>query len=140
MSNTRLTVVIRRDLNLSPGLLAAQVAHISDAFMRTAITNRVICEKHDLIDEEKQTIPDIFKPHELEWMKDPYLSVLAVNGYEELLYISEQAQEANLKVINWVDVIPSEPLQRSIKVWVGLSIGPDDFDKIKLVTGTLPLY
>jgi peptidyl-tRNA hydrolase len=37
MSNTRHTVVIRRDLGMSAGLVGAQVSHIGDAFMREKI-------------------------------------------------------------------------------------------------------
>lgn len=127
MSNTRHTVVIRRDLNLVPGLLAAQVAHISDAWMR----DRMVCKEGD--------IPK-FSAVEMEWTQQPYLSVLAVNTSEELEIIRTNAINAGLSVHVWEDVIPSEVLQRAIRVRVGISIGPDDFDRIKLVTGNLPLY
>lgn len=129
MSNTRLTVVVRRDLQLSPGLLAAQVAHMSDQFMR----------KNILAGVEGMSLKH-FTHEQLEWMEQPYLSVLAVNTLDELRIVKQVAQEASLLVHEWVDVIPSEVLQRPIQVLVGISIGPADFDKIKLVTGTLPLF
>ena len=40
MSNIRHVVVVRKDLNMTAGLMAAQVAHISDAFMRKGITDK----------------------------------------------------------------------------------------------------
>ena len=130
MSNTRLTIVVRRDLQLSPGLLAAQVAHMADAFMR----NKIVAAQDEVV------LSGLFSEEELEWMQSPYLSVLAVNTHEELMIIEHDATEAGLQVWTWKDVIPSETLQRPVDVVVGVSIGPTDFDKIKLVTGTLPLY
>jgi peptidyl-tRNA hydrolase len=133
MSNIRHVVVVRKDLLLSPGLLAAQVAHISDQFMRNKVLdtfNSTLCN----------TFPK-FLSHELDWMASPYLSVLAVNCAEDLNAVMEHAVSCNLQVTEWNDTIPSPTFpDRAIKVRVGISIGPDDFDKIKIVTGSLPLY
>ena len=123
MANIRHVVVIRKDLALPVGLAMAQAAHASDHFLRLSVTNGL-----ELTEIDK------------DWCKDPYLSVLAVNNGEELEVIHNEAAAAGLRVHLWWDTIPSEILQRPIKVMVGISIGPDDFDRIKLVTGTLPLY
>jgi len=121
--NTRHVVVIRKDLNLSAGLMSAQTAHASDAFMR------------DRIRDGKE-----FTNTEKEWMKDPYISVLAVDNLEELEFIEEAAQRDGLQVYLWRDLIPSRILKRNISnVKVAISIGPDDMDKIKKITGGLPL-
>lgn len=122
MSNIRHTVIVRRDLNLVTGLLAAQVAHISDQFTR-----------------EKILSGKSFSPVEKQWLAEPYLSVLAVNNVDELNIIKEEAQAAGLKVHVWDDVVPSEILKRPIRTVIGISIGPDDFDRIKMITGNLPL-
>ena len=134
MSNTRHVVVVRRDLNLVPGLLAAQVAHISDAWMREQLLDERIWTTSNA--SNTKLITDLEK----EWLSQPYLSVLAVNNGEELDIIWKEATDAGLRVFVWEDVIPSEVLQRAIRVTVGISIGPDDFDRIKMVTGNLPLY
>lgn len=123
MANTRHVVVMRKDLNMPVGLACAQAAHICDAFQRQV-----------LIDGGK--VP----PYVKEWLKEPYLSVLAVAGRDELEHIIHHAKESGLAVHEWYDNIPSENLKRPIHVLVGCSIGPADFDKINLVTGTLPLY
>ena len=125
MSNTRLTVVVRKDLGMTDGLLAAQVAHMSDAFMR-----------YKILGGEK------FKAHEKEWMADPYLSVLAVNSYEDLVEIHNHVKREKLPCHKWEDTIPSPTFgfDKPIKAFVGLSIGPADFDAIKIVTGGLDLY
>lgn len=125
MANMRQVVVVRRDLNMTPGLMAAQVAHISDQWMREAIAS----------DDGYEYTVD-----QLEWAKDPYLSVLAVDNPEELDFVAEAAKRANLDVNFWYDLIPSPNLKTSIPdVMVGISIGPADFDEIKAITGNLPL-
>jgi peptidyl-tRNA hydrolase len=111
------------------GLLAAQTAHTGDAFMR----NRVI----DAFEREE---PVQFSLMEIEWMKDPYITVLGVNNIEELMFIEKQAKDAGLPVFEWRDLLPSKILKCNIPdVKVAISIGPDDFDKIKAITGNLPL-
>lgn len=128
MANIRHTVVVRKDLMLSSGLLAAQVAHISDQFMRIKLLSKV--EKYAQ-----------FTPEELAWFEQPYLSVLAVNCAEDLMTIKTKAYEQELPCFVWEDVIPSPTFENtSIKAVVGVSIGPADFDKIKMVTGALKLY
>ena len=138
MANTRHTVVVRKDLNLSPGLLAAQVAHISDAFMRKKIS---LQNCPDPMVSKDIAAMNKWNENELDWFHAPYISVLAVNTREELEHISNQAKEANVPVHEWHDIIPSEVLNgHSLNHFIGISIGPDDFDKIKLITGTLPLF
>ena len=134
MSNIRHTVVVRKDLQLIPGLLAAQVAHISDNFIR----EKLLKNKEKLCTGAGQFA---FYDTEWEWFKTPYLSVLAVNCVEDLETVIARAKAEGLQVTEWVDTIPSPTFPDSaIKVLVGISIGPDDFDKIKIVTGALPLY
>ncbi len=131
MSNVRHVVVVRKDLQLSPGLLAAQVAHISDQFIRNQFP---ACKEGDVNHPH-------FNNKELEWFQNPYLSVLAVNCYEDLEEIIKHAEAESLHYMEWEDLIPSPTIEgKSIRANIGISIGPDDFDKIKIVTGALPLY
>ena len=123
MANTRLTCVVRRGFELPEGLLAAQVAHLSDQWMRERILKG-----------------ETFSEIEREWMETPYISILAVNTLEELKVIYDEAIKAGLLVCRWEDLLPSEALKRNVNVWVGVSIGPADFDAIKEITGNLPLY
>lgn len=124
MSNIRHVIIIRKDLNFSSGLVAAQAAHISDLFMRSKI-----------LDKKK------FSAIELEWMQEPYITVLAVQCREELDVIAKEASAHGLSVQHWYDTVVSPVLERKIEgVFVGISIGPDDSDKLSVVTGNLPLY
>ena len=59
-------LVIRRDLKMSPGLLAAQAAHISAQFLLTELTKPGIIAHPSF---RTETVS--------EWLKAPTLTVLA---------------------------------------------------------------
>lgn len=122
--NLRQSVVVRRDLNLTPGLLAAQVAHISAQMFFEKIRD---CVK--------------FSNTELEWIREPVISILAVNNFDELRILEDMAVKIGVSYMEWTDTIPSQIFAgRFLEVVVGASFGPDNDEKIKQVTGTLPLY
>lgn len=133
MSNIKMDIVVRRDLNMSPGLLAAQVLHIGMEFIR---------KKMIIKDIKPETVRDIsFTEDESEWIPTPYVCVLAVDTPEELQIIMERAKAEGLLVCEWRDVIPSKVLDgQVIECLVGISIGPDDSDALRKVTGKLPLF
>jgi peptidyl-tRNA hydrolase len=123
MSNTRHVVVLRKDLKFPAGLVAAQAAHISDAFMR----DRIVRQKK-------------FSTMEQEWMVQPYITILAVQGIEELELIRNEALANKLQVHEWRDTVISPTLKRKVEAFVGISIGPDDSDRLAKVTSQLELY
>lgn len=124
MANIQLSCVIRKGLNMPEGLLAAQVAHISDQWMR----DKILSGK-------------TFSKEEQEWMKTPYIAILAVDTLEELQYVYDDGVKNNLNPVMWKDIIYSNILKRPMPdIFVGLSLGPSDSDKIKAVTGNLKLY
>jgi peptidyl-tRNA hydrolase len=130
--NTRLTVVMRRDLKLPAGAMCAQVAHVSDEFMRHRVIGNV--ELRD------QMVDQMFASEEVEWMKDPYISVLQVDTLDELLYLEQKAKDIDLSVHRWYDTVHSNCIKVDMpEVITGISIGPADFDKISTVTGNLKL-
>jgi len=137
MSNTRLTVVVRKDLQMPVGLLAAQVAHMADAFMRSRIL-----DAYEILESDNRPEGVVnFTNPEVDWCREPYISVLAVNSYEDLCEILEHVNRENLPVFRWDDLVPSPTFEgKAIKAFIGLSIGPADFDKIKIVTSGLELY
>jgi peptidyl-tRNA hydrolase len=124
MANLWLNCVVRKDLQLPDGLLAAQVAHISDQWMR----DRILDEKEFTNDEKA-------------WMKNPYINILSVDTYDELIYVLEDAESKGLKPSTWKDILPSKSLKKDLpNILVGFSVGPTDFDVLKSVTGNLPRY
>ena len=135
MSNVRLTVVVRRDLQMPVGLLAAQVAHISDGFMRIRVIKAETAKS-------KSAVVSLFTQEEREWMASPYLSVLAAECKEDLEAIEKDCVSAKLPVTRWVDTVPSPTFEGDVipHALVGVAIGPADFDAIKAVTVRLSLY
>jgi len=122
--NVKLACVIRTDLGMSPGLLAAQACHINDEWIR----RRVL-----------QKLP--FSEPELQWLSGPVISVLAVNIPEELDQLILKAKENRVNYHIWKDTIPSKIFAgQFLELVVGVSFGPDDDEKVKQITGTLPLY
>ena len=128
MANVRHCIVIRRDLNLKPGALAAQAIHISDGFMRNGVLLQITDDKEH------------FDRIQKEWISEPVVAILAVNTPEELNDVAKCSKEIGLRVTEWRDHVYSEILGRPIRVLVGISIGPDETDKIREATGMLPSY
>jgi peptidyl-tRNA hydrolase len=126
MANVRLTIVMRRDLKMPIGLFGAQCAHTTDQFQRENASN---------------SSSRSWRQEELDWFKSPYLSVLAVECLDDLELVIADAERAELEIHVWEDTIQSPTFkERAIQTKVGVSIGPHDFDAIKMVTSSLPLY
>ena len=96
MSNTRMAVVVRRDLNLSPGLLAAQVLHIGMRFIQHRVTFDLIPHALETLSKKSPYVgwnAVAITPKEIEWIHEPYVAVLAVDTPEELqLLITRKAR------------------------------------------------
>lgn len=144
MSNTRMVIVVRRDLNMTPGLLAAQAIHTAMGFIQERIKEDIIphalntlSKKNPYLDHQAVAFSNL----EIDWIKQPYVTVLAVDTHEELEAVQKMVEDAGLPHHPWDDVIPSKVLEgRVLECFVGLSIGPADSDALRKVTGTLPLY
>jgi peptidyl-tRNA hydrolase len=126
MANLRHTVLVRTDLGFSLGLLAAQVAHIHfEPFRQLAI-------------DEKE-VPQ----WQRDWLTAPYLFIHGVKNRESLEYYIKRADEVGVKVSTWKDTVEVRPSDTQKLVFpdipVGISLGPDDSDKIRQVIGDLPL-
>ena len=126
MANIKNVVIVREDLNLPFGLLAAQVAHIAMEPLRQSLL------------KEEKSYEDFNS-----WVKSPYLYIHKVPNKEWLDYYINKAQYAKLPVSCWHDTLylKSSPTQQIAfeNVLVGASLGPSDSDKIKSVIGDLPL-
>lgn len=127
------TIVIRRDLQMSPGLLAAQVAHLSSLWL------------HRQILATKSFGPDSMSEAQQNWLDGPVLGVLAVNIPEEFSPLIQKAKDLEVNYHIWKDTIPSkifgsEDKPKMLFVEVGIAFGPDDNELIKQITGELPRY
>ena len=145
--NVQLAVVIRTDLAMSPGLLAAQACHLNDEWLRKRIFEESKAVEGSIVEhvggEETRTVT--FNADEFQWIGGPVISILAVNIPEELKPLITKAEELKVPHQVWRDTIPSKIFgtpERPVylEVVVGVAFGPSDDEKIKQITGGLPLY
>jgi|2_EtaG_2_1085320.scaffolds.fasta_scaffold00595_21 peptidyl-tRNA hydrolase len=133
MANLIQRILVRTDLEMPVGLLAAQVAHIHAApFIQTyRVTPSPGTEFGDCVENIKQ------------WMSTPYLFVHRVPNKEVLNYFIDECTDRNVWFHEWKDTIYIDISDTQKKafdnVTVGISIGPADSDEIKTIVGDLPL-
>ena len=131
MANLRQSILIRTDLNLPVGLLAAQVAHLHFETFRRRGTG------------DSAGLPMVMTRQEGEWAHDPYLFVHQVPNLEALDFFEHEAKKADINTESWRDTIflqLSPTFRKAFEnVKVGIVLGPDDSDKIKAVISDLPL-
>lgn len=137
--NTKQVILIRKDLNMPVGKLAAQVAHAS----LTAITNLMYVDPEDTEFNEQ---PAVFR--ELNTFQNSALNLwltgsqtkicLAVNSLEELDKYFELAQKANLPCSYIED--NGLTVFNGIKTATAVAIGPDWSADIDAITSRLRLY
>lgn len=133
MANMWNTVVIRRDLNLSPGYEDAQVAHIQDGWQRDTLI-----KLRDKLEAGVEITLDDLPADKIGWCREPYLNILVVDNREELEHIIFEAGKAGLPTHVWRDLIPSESLKINFpNMLVGVGIGPCGMDEVKAVCGNL---
>lgn len=136
MSMIRQVVLVREDLNLPRGLVAAQVAHIhANVFYRN------LYERHkdeDLLFNVRQEI----RKDMCEWLQSPYIFVHGVANVEVLNHLINRANEHDIPVEIWKDTIYLKVGDETVpfeNIIVGAALGPCESDQIKMVIGTLDL-
>lgn len=138
MSNVRQTILIRTDLKLKTGLLAAQVAHLHMEQVRQILT----AQDKDAITIDFSAMGEVGADLQ-EWLNTPYIFVHGVPNKEALDYFAQVAREKKIIVTNWSDTIFLEFSKKQKvalpQVLVGIVLGPTDSDKIRSVIGDLPL-
>lgn len=114
MGSYKQVIIVRRDINMSLGKLAAQVAH-------AAIGSYKLCDKKII---EK-------------WEKDGGKKVvLEVDSIEELLKLEEKAKKMGIPNFLVIDAGLTEFPEPTITC---LGLGPEEETKINKVTGNLKL-
>jgi peptidyl-tRNA hydrolase, PTH2 family len=123
-------ILIRRDLNMRRGKEIAQGSHASMAFL----VNRM--RKLSGLDTE---VALSLRPAELVWITQGMAKVcLKVNSEEELLACHAKATESGIEAHLIRDSGRTE--FNGVPTLTACAIGPDDPDRIDLITGDLKLY
>lgn len=133
-------IVVRRDLDMPAGKLAAQVAHAAMAFMTRVL--RFTPDEEDIGYREGMTkaYRDIFIDEEAApWIDGSFTkAVLMVHSEAELLEIYENAKKAGLRSVLITDegrtVFGGTPTHTCV------AVGPNFVERINAVTRHLKLY
>lgn len=94
----RQLIIVRKDLEMTPGKLAAQVAHASTAWLTAAIKNNITC--HELADGKKFYSAKIRFDQETyeDWMCGNYTKTICrAKNRGQLLRATDLAADLNLK-------------------------------------------
>lgn len=120
-------LIIRKDLNMRKGKIAAQAAHASNVF---------------LIDKIKQLqerpVEALFTKEELHWISNKFTKIcVSVDSEQEMLEIYDIAKASGLYVSKIIDSGATE--FNGVPTLTALAIGPDISELIDNVTGHLQL-
>lgn len=120
-------IVVRKDLNMRKGKLAAQVAHASMKFILA--NDRSLDHGHILtyVNEDKQ-----------DWMSSGMTKiVVGVDSKEELENLIQKAQESEIEVYSITDSGKTE--FKGVPTLTCAAFGPAKSEKLDLLTGKLKL-
>lgn len=137
-------IVVRTDLNMRKGKLAAQVAHASLKIFLDRIYNSFLEKvEHDFSETYNQLCNTNFTKHMLEWInwKEGQQGftkiVVGCKDENELYIIQEKAKEANIPYALIKDNGVTE--FHGVQTTTCICLGPDESDKIDLITGEYKL-
>ena len=144
MSEVKQVIVVRKDLNMRKGKIAAQVAHASMAVLLDRMSFGDISIMHPLNPPIKNTrftelSMVISKSSSLyDWLTGSFTKVVvSVNSLDELLLLQTKANDAG--IINAVITDAGRTEFHGEPTVTCIAIGPDESDKIDEITGDLPL-
>lgn len=125
-------IVMRTDLNMRKGKMAAQAGHASMMFLS---------KRFEFIDKDLE-LGNVFEiwlsDVEREWFESSYAKIcVGIDSQEALMEIVTKAAEARLEVSVVTDNGATE--FHSTPTVTCCAIGPDYSDKIDLITGKLKL-
>lgn len=133
MSDVKQVIIIRRDLNMRTGKIAAQVAHAS----MKILLDRMSDDKSLLNHTRRSVLLRKGSPLS-QWLDGQFTKiVLYVNSAEELLTLKDNAESIKLYTALITDAGKTE--FHNEPTITALAIGPDYSEKIDKVTGELPL-
>lgn len=129
-------IVVRKDLNMRKGKLAAQVAHAS----MKVLLDHMECQKYAENSESCYIwFMDVYESEPLsKWLKGAFTKiVVSVDSEEELFEIKVKAEEQNIMTALITDAGRTE--FNGIPTNTALAVGPDWADKVDEITKDLKL-
>lgn len=119
-------IVVRNELGMRKGKIAAQVAHAAMKF---------------IVDDLDETVPAVtrkFTPAEKQWLSGAFAKVVArVDSEQELLDLIEEAKRRGITVHPIIDAGRTE--FHGVPTLTCCAFGPDYCDRLDEITGKLKL-
>jgi peptidyl-tRNA hydrolase, PTH2 family len=129
--NVKQVIVVRKDLNMRKGKIAAQVAH---AAMKVFLDRMEVLSDSEGFYLESKILPEPM----IQWVKESFTKVVVgVETEEELYALANKAVEKGIPYSIIVDNGFTEFHGKRTTTCV--AIGPDDSVKIDEITGNLEL-
>lgn len=132
-------IVVRHDLHMRMGKVAAQAAHASIAFLTNKFRDRIEDYFDPMNDPLFYVVPRFrVSPAERAWIEGRFTKIcVRVDSEEELLRIYEEAEAAGLTAYLITDAGLTE--FKGIPTNTCVAIGPNFSDEIDPITGHLKL-
>jgi len=138
MGNVKQVIIVRKDLNMRKGKLAAQVAHASMKVLIDMVESKPIHHPVHM----PTYIEYRFKVRDgspmYRWLNGSFTKVVVyVNSLEDLLVVKDNAESLNIPTALIKDAGRTE--FHGVPTVTCLAVGPDWGEKIDKITGDLPL-
>jgi PTH2 family peptidyl-tRNA hydrolase len=135
-SNTKQVIVVRKDLNMRKGKMAAQCCHASMAFLTHKLE---WCTSHDGFAFHTTQYINTERCLEIDhWLKNSFRKIVCyVNSEEELVALHQKATDAGL--ISHLIEDNGATEFNGVKTKTAIAIGPHFEDKFVGITDSLPL-
>lgn len=138
--NVKQVIVVRKDLKMRRGKEIAQGAHASMAWLTRRLVSNAYSINHTAPEDTAGYLfqPDFgsyfFTEAEHEWITGSFAKVtLQVENEEDLREVYRQAQEAGLEASLIIDSGRTE--FNGVPTATTVAIGPDEVEKLDLITG-----
>ena len=126
MRDTKLVIVVRRDLQMNKGKIGAQCGHAAEYFM------------FDQMTWKGNTASITFTTAEVEWIKSSHAKVvLGAKDEAEFTAVVELARRAGVNVHTVTDA--GRTKFHGVPTMTCAAFGPDYVDRLDPITGHLPL-
>lgn len=128
---TKQVIVVRKDLHMRKGKIAAQCTHTTKLLFIKRLEEQ--CIDGDI--RHHSFITDVGSPFD-NWLKDLFTTVVvSCNSEEELLQLRDKANEVGVESVIVQDSGKTE--FHDVLTYTVLSIGPDEVSKVDKITGHL---
>lgn len=137
---TKQVIIMRKDLNMRKGKIAAQAGHASTAVLLKLMRGGK--EFFELTDEEHQATSltlDLADPEVGHWINSNFRKIcVSVDSEQELIDAYQLALDAGLNCAMIIDSGFTE--FNGVPTKTCIAIGPNEASKIDVITGAMKLF